>query len=664
MLSPRQCCRPQGSAAGATVRLLGALLAALLVMAAFGLLVAPPAQAKDWRIDSLDVVLDVQSDTRVFVTERITFAFEGSFSFVGRVIPTGNVDSIHDVQVFRDGAALPEGDGPDSYSSFVEGEDLIVQINFALADTTGTWEIHYIADGAPSYFDDADEVVWRVFDADTPVPIGMVRVTMNLPGAVSPDLLTAAVDTGPEVNNTISSPGASVIVFTAEDVQPYTHFWVAGGFPKGVVNRPWTSRRIAAFLTPRVGFALPIFTLLAMLLIWVRRGRDEPAAVYARYITEPPSGLPPGLAGALLDEKVGRRELLATLAELARRGYVELPEGTGSTQVAALKMRLLKPAGDLQGLEALVVSTLFPHGEAKVQGEAIGERLRGLTHPFEDAVFAAVVKAGYFDASPKAARRSWSKRTWLFGLLLAVGMIVLIWHDIGGWGFFLAGAVASVAVMGGFVSRMPQRTAAGAQEQRKWEAFHNYLRDLNRFQDLQTARDTFERFLPYAVAFGVEREWARRFDGLSVPAPGWMIPVPAPASPAPGGGVSSGGPLVGPAGAGTAWASPTGAAPADPAGGGGRSGPPVTLDSLSDGIFGGLDRITSTLLSSPSSTGSGRGAGGGHRSTSSRGSSRSSSSSFRSSSRSGGWTSSSRGSSGGSSGGFSRGGGGGGFRAG
>lgn len=621
---------------------------------------AAPAQAKDWRIESLDVVLDVQPDSRVFVTERITFAFEGSFSFVGRVIPTDYVDSLGDVQVFQDGVALPVGDAPGSYSTFMEGSDLVVQVNFALADTSATWEIRYVAEGALSYFDDADELVWRVFDMDTPVAIDAVRVTMNLPGAVPSNQLTAAVDTGPGVANTISSPGDSVIVFTAEDIFPYTNYWVAGGFPKGVVKHPWTSRRIGSFLAPRVGFALPIFTFLLMLLAWMRRGRDEPAAVYARYVTEPPSGLHPALAGALLDEKVERRELMATLAELARRGYLGLPDPSGSSQVSAQTLTLLKPAAELQGIEALVVAALFPSGDVKVQGHTIGERLRTLTVPFEDAVFAAVVKAGYFGESPKAARSSWSRKSWLFGLLLALVTVVLIVRDIGGWGYFLVGAVASVVVMRGFVRRMPQRTPAGAQEQRKWEAFRNYLRDLTRFQDLQTAKETFERFVPYAVAFGVERDWARRFDGLSVPAPGWMVPLPAPGgSPGGAGPVSSGGPLAGPGGGGTAWAAPTGAGSSPPAGAG-RTGAPLTLDNLSDRIFGGLDRVTSTLVSAPSSTGSGRGAFGSHRSTSSR----SSSSSFRSSSRSGGWTSSSRGSSGSSSRGFSRGGGGGGFRAG
>jgi len=65
---------------------------------------------------------------------------------------------------------------------------------------------------------------------------------------------------------------------------------------------------------------LPIGFFLGMLLIWRRRGRDEPSAVYARYVSEPPSDLSPGLAGALIDEKVDTKEVIATIIDLARRG--------------------------------------------------------------------------------------------------------------------------------------------------------------------------------------------------------------------------------------------------------------------------------------------------------------------------------------------------------
>ncbi|MHB9149668.1 MAG: DUF2207 domain-containing protein [Thermoleophilia bacterium] len=623
-----------------------------------------PAYAKDWRIESMDVVLDVGASSDILVTEEVTFAFEGSYSFVGRVIPTGNLDGIDNVTVSQNGTALPVGTGPGSYSTFMEGEDLIVQLNFALQDTSATWKIHYVARGAVSYFDDVDEVVWHVFDAETPVPIDSVRVTMNLPGAVPPAELTGAVDTGPGVLNTISSPGDSTIVYEAEQIFPYTRFWIAGGFPKRVVDHPWTARRLGAFVAPKAGFALPIFTFLVMLLVWAARGRDQPAAVYARYVAEPPSNLPPAVAGALIDEKVERRELLATVADLARRGYLALPEAGGSKQVAALKLRLLKPTTDLQGVDAMVASALFPHGEETVQGASIGERLLGVAGGFEDAVFANVVRSDFFGETPEAARKTWSRRTWLYGLALLVFTVVLALKGIGGWGFFLVGSAVSIVVMAGFVRYMPQRTKAGAEEQRKWEAFRNYLRDLTRFEDVPTAKESFERFLPYAIAFGVERDWTRRFDGLGVPAPDWVTAAPAAAGGRPAqppsapwqpssAGPSLGGMLPGPG-------RTSSGAPAAPR-------EPITLDGLSDGLFGGLERISSAMISAPSSTGSGRGAFGSGRTTSSRSSWSSRSSS--SSSRSGGWTSTSHGSSGGSSGGgFSRGGGGGGggggFRAG
>ena len=73
-----------------------------------------PAQAKDWRIESMDVVLDVGPKGDVDVSEEVTFRFEGAFSFVGRVIPTDNLDGIEDVRVSQDGAPLPEGTEPGS----------------------------------------------------------------------------------------------------------------------------------------------------------------------------------------------------------------------------------------------------------------------------------------------------------------------------------------------------------------------------------------------------------------------------------------------------------------------------------------------------------------------------------------------------------------------
>jgi len=53
-----------------------------------------------------------------------------------------------------------------------------------------------------------------------------------------------------------------------------------------------------------------------MLLIWRKRGRDDPSKIYASYVSEPPSNLAPGLVGALIDEKVDTKEVIATIVDL------------------------------------------------------------------------------------------------------------------------------------------------------------------------------------------------------------------------------------------------------------------------------------------------------------------------------------------------------------
>ena len=147
------------------------------------------------------------------------------------------------------------------------------------------------------FFDVGDELRWYVFDAVTPVPISTVRATVRLPGEVPSDQMIPAVQTGYGVETHVTSPAASTMVYEASDFPAYTNFWIVTGFPKGVVEFTWTARRVAAFIVPKVGFLLPIAFMLAMLLLWRRRGRDEPAQVYAKYVSEPPSALPRGWSG-------------------------------------------------------------------------------------------------------------------------------------------------------------------------------------------------------------------------------------------------------------------------------------------------------------------------------------------------------------------------------
>ncbi len=591
-------------------RFWAAALLAVLCAVAF-LLVSPAsqAQAKEWRIDKLDATLDVQVNGDAVVDETVTFYFSGNYHFVSRVIPTENMDGMTDIRVYdANGVQLSQGDTPGTYSVSDEGSRKVVQVNFDLTDTSAAWTFHYRAKSMVQFYDPQDEFWWHVFDAETPVDIAVARVTVKIPGSVPSDQMSQVVHTGSSVQPTVTSPAPSTMVYEATDIPAYTEFWIGIAFPKGVVKYTWTARRIGAFILPKLGLVLPVLFFLGMLLIWRRRGRDDPSKTYASYVSEPPTNLSPGLVGALIDEKVDTKEVIATIVDLARRGYLEITDVKDPDSHARpdTVFTRTKPLDDLKGFERSVADSLFDSGHPnQVTTKDLRDHFYTHVQPIVGQVYDEVVTAGLFFRNPKSVRSRWVGYGFLVAVVLGVLTAIFAFADIGGWGYFLFGAIVSVIIVWCFAPFMPQRTATGAQEQRKWEAFRNYLHDLTRFQDMESAKDSFEKYLAYAIAFGVERQWVRRFEGLNVPSPTWYHPpifLPMPTDGSFGGGIGGG--LGGGIGGGIGGGG--GSLP-----GGGLPGGGFSLDTISDGLFNSLGHMSSVLTSAPSSTGSGRGAFGG-----------------------------------------------------
>jgi uncharacterized protein (TIGR04222 family) len=581
-----------------------ALLVAALALAFLVLTPASPAQAKDWSITALDSTMDIQKNGDVIVDEKVTFAFEGSYTYVARDIPTGELNGLKDLRVYdQNGNEMPKGETPGTYSTEDSGGKKYVIVHFDLTDTSYTWTFHYKAVDEIMFFDPGDELRWHVFDAETPVPIGSVRTTVKVPADVAQDKMSMAVQTGYGVQYTTSTPDTRTMVYEATDIPAYTQFWIVSGFPKGVVKYTWTARRIGAFIVPKVGFVLPVLFFLGMLLIWRRHGRDDPSKAYATYVSEPPSTLCPALAGALIDEKVDTKEVIATIVDLARRGYIEMTDqpregafGKGETIFTRTKS-----LDDLDGFDKKVADSLF---DGKHPDQVTSKQLKNhfYTHvgPIVTQIYEGLVKAGLYSASPKAVRGRWIGYGFLVAVILGALTVIFALLDVGGWGYFLFGSIISVIIVWCFSPFMPQRTPAGSQEVRRWQSFRNYLRDLTRFQDMESAKDQFEKYLAYAIAFGVEKEWVRRFEGLNAPPPVWYHPpifIP----------INMGGPLSGGMGGGVGDAVGGGIGGAL----GGGPGGGFSLDSISDGLFSSLNNVSSALTSAPSSTGSGHGAFGG-----------------------------------------------------
>jgi hypothetical protein len=142
---------------------------------------------------------------------------------------------------------------------------------------------------------------------------------------------------------------------------------------------------------------------------------------------------------------------------------------------------------------------------------------------------------------------------------------------------------------------MPVKTRTGAEEAAKWRAFKRYLKDIDRYAQLEEATDQFDRYLPYAIAFGVERSWINKFAAVpSTPVPIWYFPVWAGSHRTGRGGRTMGG----------------GRAPSLD---GISKGMATGLAGMSAGLTSMLNTAGSTLVSRPQSSGGGSGSwsGGG-----------------------------------------------------
>jgi uncharacterized membrane protein len=69
---------------------------------------------------------------------------------------------------------------------------------------------------------------------------------------------------------------------------------------------------------------------------------------------------------------------------------------------------------------------------------------------------------------------------------------------------------------------MPRKTLLGAQIARDAHSLKNFLTSQKRQLEFQAQNQMmFEKLLPYAIAFGVEKVWAKRFEKINLHEPSW-----------------------------------------------------------------------------------------------------------------------------------------------
>lgn len=594
----------------------------LLLLGALFMPGSAAAQTKSfyWERFDVDITLLENGDMEIVETQVLNFS-GAPFTFgYGSILTgsAGNNDNITNLEL-REGDLIYKESSSNTPGTFtVSRSSSEVRIDWYFEPALGqhTYTFSYTVEGGVivGTLDEGsgDQIFWKAIPSDHPGRIQNSTVTIRLPEGVEPQRYTddgtylvegLAAGNSNLVATEASGDGRILTYTLLEPLLPGQAFEVRVQFPHGILEIAtprWQARQQSADVYGLIGLVLSgllfIGGPLTIVALWYTRGRDpETGLIVPEYLPEPPSNLRPAVVGTLVDEKADMRDIISTLVDLAQRGYLSISENKAKNHVFTLEN---SSRAGLRPYEAQFLTDVF--------GSTTERNLSDLRYKFANKLprlrtmlYDELISEGLVDRSPDKVRTTYAVVTALIfvvAVIAFIGLVAILPEEAAYVGCCGAAALGITALFAGVIGRyMPNKTAKGAEEKAKWDAFRTYLKNIETYENLEQAGALFEKYLPYATAFGLDQSWIRKFSGVPhAPIPRWYVPYGY-------------GPYYGGYGRPTTSGGSGGGTPALPSLDSAASGMAGGLESMSAGLTRMLNSTASTMRSTPPSTSSSSG---------------------------------------------------------
>ncbi len=495
-----------------------------------------------------DITILPNGDVRVVETWRVQFHGSPPFTYAYREIPLNKVEDITDWSVAENGREYVRSGGKEAGTFNLErngvGRHKSIRITWHFPPTensTRVFTLSYTLKGALWIDQDFDRFFWKFIESDRSYTIESATVKLHLPARFQPqDVHLATFLNAKEQSGTARlQPDGQTIVFHSGPFPGGTEWEIQATWPHGFVRAAppsWEKEEKAKPWIDLGGLLLGLFIALGgvggALLMWYLRGRDPEVGAVPEFLTSPPDDAPPGILGTVVDEKADLSDILATMLDLARRGYLRIEAKQRKSLFGKhqdVTFVCLKGYGewdDLMAHEREFLKSLFgPRAKAGKRRTlaSLSNRFYTSIPTIQKALYDEVTKAGYFSRPPDKVRGAYTLRAFLLGILAAIPAVVAYFLALDSFvvvALSIGAAVAFIAFL--VVARiMPHKTKKGAVLAAKGRAFRNYLEHLERYSSVEQAKSLFEKYLPYATAFGISKEWMKKFAAVNAPMPTW-----------------------------------------------------------------------------------------------------------------------------------------------
>lgn len=506
------------------------------LLSLFCFFIASPVQAQgiaplltEEKIQLFQIDLTLEENTDIRIQEEIHYYFPLPRHGIYRTIPINKRDRGNALKtptrIKINSVRYYPSSNPSSVSTSYEKEtDFGKQVNIKIGDADKTiqgayiYVIDYTVKNGINYFDDHDELYWNIIGTGWTVPVEKVQATINLPGKIE-NTVCYTGRYGEKGSNCEFTPlsDTSLSLSSKETLSSNEAVTIAVAMPKGSVEDVREAEEVRIRSVNTIGlFSLLLIPIFFFLIF--RKIKSPKLTIIPHYT--PPKEINPLMSGYLLSKGIPSPKVItAEIINLAVNGYIEI-EQIDRKEYVLRKInseKAISPVSSQLLLDALFSSSNEINTKKKTS--SLGTEAKNIW----DQTKRDTEALNYID----------NKKTNISTLIVVFAVIFFIASMTGipflaMMGFGIAGTTILLTSVIIFVMSflLDSRTEEGNKVYYELQGLKMYINTAEKHRiefhnDPKKYRGVFEKLLPYAILFGLEKKWIKEFEDIYTEQPDW-----------------------------------------------------------------------------------------------------------------------------------------------